>query len=191
VKNGFKDEDGCPDEVPDRDKDGIPDDKDKCPALPENLNGFEDEDGCPDRGLTLVQVGVDDIKILQRVEFATNSDKIQGAPSFMVLDAVASALKIHPEIFLVEVAGHTDNVGPADANRTLSQQRAESVMTYLKSKGIEPVRLQARGYGPDKPTADNKTAIGRQKNRRVEFTILKSTKKQPAAPEGEAPPAQP
>ncbi|MCC6554839.1 MAG: OmpA family protein, partial [Polyangiaceae bacterium] len=186
VKNGFKDEDGCPDQAPDSDKDGIPDDKDKCPRQPENLNGIEDEDGCPDRGASLVQVGEDDIKILQRVEFATNSDKIQGAASFTVLDAVASALKVHPEIFLIEVAGHTDNVGPADANRALSQKRAESVVAYLKGKGIDPARMQAKGYGPDKPIADNKTGGGRQKNRRVEFNILKSTKKQ-AAPADLAP----
>jgi OmpA-OmpF porin, OOP family len=180
IKNGFKDTDGCPDALPDADGDGIPDDKDKCPKQPENLNGVQDEDGCPDRGLTLVEVGESDIKILQRVEFATNSDKIQGAPSFGVLDAVYAALKVHPEIFQVEVAGHTDDVGPADANRVLSQKRAEAVVTYLKAKGIEAPRLVAKGYGPDKPVADNKTINGRQKNRRVEFNILKSTKKQPA-----------
>ena len=182
IKNGFRDEDGCPDETPDNDKDGIPDDKDKCPKVPENLNGVEDEDGCPDRGVSLVKVGEDDIKILQRVEFATGSEKIQGAPSFAVLDAVASAMKLNPGIFLVEIAGHTDNVGPADANRALSQQRAEAVVAYLKGKGVEPARIQAKGYGPDKPVADNKTGAGRQKNRRVEFNILKSIKKQ--APSG-------
>jgi outer membrane protein OmpA-like peptidoglycan-associated protein len=177
VKNGFKDEDGCPDETPDGDKDGIPDDRDQCPTKPENLNGVEDDDGCPDRGASLVEVGESDIKILQRVEFATNSDKIQGAKSFAVLDAVVSAMKNHPEIFQVEVAGHTDNVGPADNNRTLSQKRAEAVVAYLREKGIEGPRLQPKGYGPDKPIADNKTNAGRQKNRRVEFNILKSAKK--------------
>lgn len=189
VKNGFKDEDGCPDETPDGDKDGIPDDKDKCPTRPENINGVEDDDGCPDRGPSLVQVGEDEIKILQRVEFATNSDKIQGAASFAVLDAVVSALRIHPEIFQIEVAGHTDNAGPADANRLLSQKRADAVLNYLKERGIDAKRLVAKGYGPDKPIAPNNTTGGRQKNRRVEFTILKSAKK---SQEGEAPaPAAP
>ena len=183
VKNGFKDEDGCPDAAPDTDKDGIPDDKDKCPKQPENLNGFEDEDGCPDKGPSLVQVTEDDIKILQRVEFATGSDKIQGATSFAVLDAVGSVLKVHKEIFLVEVAGHTDNVGNADQNRQLSQKRAEAVVKYLLDKGVDKSRLQAKGYGPDKPIADNKQTAGRQKNRRVEFNILKSAKKSaPPAP---------
>ena len=176
VKNGFKDEDGCPDEAQDRDKDGIPDNLDKCPDRPETLNGIEDEDGCPEAGPSLVQVGEAEIKILQRVEFATGSDKIQGPKSFAVLDAVAGALKVHREIFLVEVAGHTDNVGPADQNRTLSQKRSEAVVAYLKTKGIEESRMQAKGYGPDKPIADNKTTAGKQKNRRVEFTIVKSAK---------------
>ncbi|WP_080682373.1 OmpA family protein [Sorangium cellulosum] len=177
VKNGFKDEDGCPDELPDSDGDGIPDEKDRCPKQPENLNGVEDLDGCPDRGASLVQVGDDDIKILQRVEFALNNDKIQGAQSFAVLDAVVSALSLHPEIFKVEVAGHTDDAGPADMNRSLSQRRAEAVVAYLTSKGVDRARLVARGYGPDKPIDDNKTAKGRQKNRRVEFVIVHSVKK--------------
>lgn len=187
IKNGYKDEDGCPDTVPDKDGDGIPDTTDKCPSVPENLNGFEDEDGCPDKGRQLVEIGTDDIKILQRVEFATGKDTIQGAPSFAVLDAVVSALKLHPEIFLVEVAGHTDNIGNAADNKTLSQKRADAVVKYLAGKGIAAARLQAKGYGPDKPIADNKTRAGQQKNRRVEFTILKSTKKNAVAAPAAAP----
>ncbi len=177
VKNGYKDEDGCPDTVPDKDGDGIPDTVDKCPNVPENVNGIEDDDGCPDKGAELVKISVDDIKILQRVEFATGKDTIQGAPSFAVLDAVGSALKLHPEIFLVEIGGHTDSIGVAADNKTLSQKRADAVMKYLTGKGVVATRLQAKGYGADKPIADNKTKAGQQKNRRVEFVILKSTKK--------------
>ncbi|WP_437774732.1 OmpA family protein [Sorangium sp. So ce1097] len=188
VKNGFKDEDGCPDELPDADGDGIPDERDKCPTQPENLNGIEDLDGCPDRGASLVQVGDERIEILQRVEFALNSDKIHGARSFSVLDAVVSALKLHPEIFKVEVAGHTDDAGPADMNRTLSQKRAEAVVAYLTRKGIDASQLVARGYGPDRPIEDNKSALGRQKNRRVEFVILHSAKRPQAPGAAEAAP---
>lgn len=176
VVNGFKDEDGCPDETPDRDKDGIPDNKDKCPEKPENYNGFDDEDGCPDKGPSLVQVGEGTIKILERVEFATGKDKIDGPKSFAVLDAVAGAMKGHPEIFTVEVAGHTDSAGVAADNRALSQKRADAVVAYLTSKGIAGARLRAKGYGPDKPIADNKSTGGRQKNRRVEFNIVSSAK---------------
>ncbi len=177
IVNGVKDNDGCPDEAPDSDKDGIPDHVDKCPTKPETMNGVDDTDGCPDKGVSLVEVTDEGIKILQRVEFATGSDKIQGAVSFAVLNAVASVLNNRKEIFLIEVAGHTDNAGVADQNRTLSQKRADAVVKYLVDKGVDKTRLTAKGYGPDKPIADNKDAKGKQKNRRVEFNILKSMKK--------------
>ncbi len=177
IVNGFKDTDGCPDTAPDSDNDGIPDNVDKCPQKPETLNGFEDTDGCPDKGVSLVEVTDNDIKILQKVEFATGSDKITGAVSFAVLNAVASVLNTRKEIFLIEVAGHTDNVGPVDQNKTLSQKRSDAVVKYLVDKGVDKSRLVPKGYGPDKPIADNKDKKGREKNRRVEFVILKSIKK--------------
>jgi outer membrane protein OmpA-like peptidoglycan-associated protein len=182
---------GCP-HVRDSDGDQIPDDLDKCPDKPENYNGFEDADGCPDKGPSLVEVSDTGIKILDKVEFATGKDVIQGAKSFAVLDAVAAILKVRKEILQVEVGGHTDNVGNADQNRKLSQKRAEAVVKYLASKQVDAARLQAKGYGPDKPVADNKTAPGRGKNRRVEFTILSTSKKTDVAgapPPGPAAPA--
>jgi OmpA-OmpF porin, OOP family len=174
---------GCP-HVRDTDHDGIPDDVDKCPTEPENYNGFEDADGCPDKGPALIEMSESGIKILDKVEFATGKDVIQGAKSFKVLDAVAGALGSFKDILLVEIGGHTDNVGNADQNRTLSQKRAEAVVKYLVKKGIDAGRLTAKGYGPDKPIADNKKAAGRQLNRRVEFTIVKKAVKDggPAAP---------
>jgi len=187
---------GCP-HVHDRDHDGIPDDVDKCPDEPETYNGFEDEDGCPDKGPVLVEISESGIKILERVEFTSGRDKIQGAKSFKVLDAVAGVLKSHAGVTLVEVQGHTDNVGLANANRKLSQQRADAVVTYLVSKGIAAGRLAGKGYGPDKPVADNKKAAGRQANRRVEFIILQSSTKSvqappaPAVPPGGAVPPAP
>lgn len=190
IKNGFQDEDGCPDALPDADNDGIPDESDRCPNQPENLNGIRDDDGCPDQGAALVEVGADEIKILQRIEFALGSDQIQGQVSFAVLEAVVSALKNNPTIFLVEVAGHTDNVGLAEQNKELSQRRAAAVVEHLKKKGIEEQRLVAKGYGQEKPIASNDDNAGKQKNRRVEFTILKSAGKKeapaaPAAPPGD------
>ena len=176
IKNGFQDDDGCPDEVPDKDHDGIPDDADKCPEAPETYNGFLDDDGCPDRG-ALVEVGEDELKIKDVINFGLDSDKIVGKKSFQVLDAVAAALVHHPEIFKLEVAGHTDDKGDAAHNRELSQHRGAAVVDYLAGKGVAPLRLSSAGYGPDKPIADNKTAGGRAKNRRVEFRIVSSTKK--------------
>jgi outer membrane protein OmpA-like peptidoglycan-associated protein len=180
---------GCP-HVRDTDKDGIPDDNDKCPTEPETYNGYQDEDGCPDKGPTVVEIKGDTIAIHDRVEFATGRDKIEGAKSFQVLDAVAGILVAHKELLGVEVQGHTDNAGNAAQNRTLSQKRAEAVVKYLAKKGVEPGRLVPKGYGPDQPIADNKSAAGRQKNRRVEFHILKSSQG-PATPPPAAPPPPP
>ena len=108
-----------------------------------------------------------------------------------MLDAVLGILRGHPEVLLVEVQGHTDNVGLAASNRKLSQQRAEAVVRYLVSNGIEAERLVSKGFGPDKPIADNKKAAGRQQNRRVELLILKKkdAPKPPPPPAERAPPA--
>ncbi len=182
---------GCP-HVRDSDGDGIPDDVDKCPDQPETYNGYQDEDGCPDTGPTAVEVTEQGITIHDRIEFAVGRDKINTTKSFQVLNAVAGVLHGHKEILLLEVQGHTDSDGAADKNRILSQKRAEAVVKYLVTKGVEPGRLKAVGYGPDQPTTSNATADGRQKNRRVEFHILQSTNKKAdasAPPPVAAPPA--
>jgi outer membrane protein OmpA-like peptidoglycan-associated protein len=72
----------------------------------------------------------------------------------------------------VQVNGHTDNKGKKSANLKLSQARAEAVVSYLVSKkGVDGKRLSAKGFGDEKPIADNATADGRTKNRRVDFTV--------------------
>jgi outer membrane protein OmpA-like peptidoglycan-associated protein len=106
----------------------------------------------------------------------------------LVLDAVAAALKHHPEIFQIVVGGHTDNQGDAAHNRDLSRRRALAVAEYLHGHGVESRRLTAAGYGPDRAITSNKTAAGRAKNRRVEFSILSSTKKQGPRPPPPKPP---
>lgn len=171
---------GCP-HVRDSDGDGIPDDVDQCPNEPETYNGFKDDDGCPDTGPTAVEIKDGTIAIHDRIEFATNRDVIQGGKSLQVLDAVASVMKGHKEILRVEVQGHTDGVGPAEQNRKLSAKRAAAVVKYLVSKGVDTARLVPQGYGPDTPIGNNKTVVGRAQNRRVEFHILESARKGPAA----------
>jgi OOP family OmpA-OmpF porin len=79
-------------------------------------------------------------------------------------------LNDHPSI-RIEISGHTDNVGTRERNQQLSGDRANSVRDYLVSKGIDASRITTRGAGPDEPVAENKTAAGRQKNRRIEFKI--------------------
>lgn len=117
------------------------------------------------------------IEIKDRVEFEVNKAKLLKA-SFAVLDQVVEVMKKNSDIALVEVQGHTDASGDAQKNLTLSQQRAEAVRDYLIKTGkIEQARLQAKGYGQEKPIADNDSAEGKQKNRRVEFHILKRNPK--------------
>lgn len=112
------------------------------------------------------------IQINDKVQFELGSDKLLPV-SFPLLDAVAQVMIENPQIEIIEVAGHTDASGGAARNRELSRQRAESVRQYLISKSIAKGRLQAKGYGPDKPIAGNDTPEGREANRRVEFVIVK------------------
>jgi OOP family OmpA-OmpF porin len=71
----------------------------------------------------------------------------------------------------VEVIGHTDNSGSRAGNVSLSQARAEAVRTYVASRGINPELIAVSGEGPDRPVADNRTAQGRARNRRIEFKV--------------------
>ena len=88
------------------------------------------------------------------------------------LDRLISLLNQNPNME-IEISGHTDNQGADDYNLTLSQQRVESVVAYLTSKGIAAARLKGKGYGESKAIASNETEEGRAINRRVDFTILK------------------
>jgi OOP family OmpA-OmpF porin len=90
--------------------------------------------------------------------------------SFYELDKVVTLLKENPTM-KIEIDGHTDNVGSADKNQILSQDRAIAVMNYIVSKGILSNRISAKGFGSTKPMVDNDTPENRQLNRRVEFTI--------------------
>lgn len=88
-----------------------------------------------------------------------------------VLNNLATTLNQFPET-RVQIAGHTDNVGSDAANLQLSQQRANSVRSYMASNGVNPQRMQAVGYGESRPIADNSTDYGRAQNRRVEITLI-------------------
>jgi outer membrane protein OmpA-like peptidoglycan-associated protein len=88
-----------------------------------------------------------------------------------VLGAVLTILLGHPEIKVLRVEGHTDNQGSAVVNRTLSEQRAASVVRWLVQHGIDASRLSSQGFGFDRPIDTNDTPEGRKNNRRVEFHI--------------------
>ncbi len=83
---------------------------------------------------------------------------------------MATLLKADP-LLKMDIVGYTDNTGKPEKNLMLSQQRAQAVKVYLVSKGVPDASLLSTGYGIEKSVAENKTAIGRAKNRRVELTV--------------------
>jgi outer membrane protein OmpA-like peptidoglycan-associated protein len=99
-------------------------------------------------------------------------DSAQIKPQFYgPLNQVASTLQQYQQSY-VNVYGHTDSTGPTAYNQQLSEQRAQAVANYLISRGVNPVRVVARGFGETQPIADNSTAFGREQNRRVELEIV-------------------
>lgn len=123
-----------------------------------------------------VRVQATKIEIDEKIQFAKGEATIL-PESHSLLDEVVDVFKENPQIKKVSIEGHTSSEGGAQFNRTLSENRAKAVMEYLVSKGIEAERLLAKGFGPDKPLAENDTEENREKNRRVEFNITKQTAK--------------
>jgi outer membrane protein OmpA-like peptidoglycan-associated protein len=106
---------------------------------------------------------------LKNVEFETASARITPAGR-VILDEVAAVLIGAPQV-KVAIEGHTDSLGAADSNLTLSRARAASVLQYLISKGIAAGRMTSDGFGATRPIASNNTADGRRTNRRIEFVV--------------------
>ena len=156
---------GCP--LPDRDGDSVIDAVDACPDRPGAPNPNPKKNGCP--GLAEIKRG--QIIIFKSVFFNNDQDVIL-KKSFPVLQAVANVLVAEPLITKLGIEGHTDNRGELDHNVDLSDRRARSVLRWLTEHGIAAARLNAKGYGPQRPITDNGTLYGRAKNRRVEFHIL-------------------
>ncbi|MDD5309652.1 MAG: OmpA family protein [Deltaproteobacteria bacterium] len=174
-KDGDRDDDGCPESAEesaaesDRDKDRIPDDKDKCPDQPETYNGKDDKDGCPDEGDVQVTDGF--IKVLKKINFEYNSDKIK-KDSFKILDDVAATIIESPQIDLIEVQGHADERGNEMYNLRLTDSRAAAVLKYLVGKGVDRKRLRSVGYGEYCPVNPAHNEPAWEENRRVEFRVL-------------------
>ncbi len=118
-----------------------------------------------------VVVTTRELKLKRQVHFTHDSAELL-PDSMAIIEEIAEVLKEHPEITRVEIQGHTDNTGPASYNRRLSQQRAETVVENLTSLGVDPTRLEARGYGPDKPLVPNVSEANRARNRRVQLIVL-------------------
>jgi outer membrane protein OmpA-like peptidoglycan-associated protein len=189
-KAGPKENGGCP--WPDTDEDGILDKDDECPLNPGpkankgcpytdtdgdgvkdkddecvNTPGPVDNNGCPvieEVDLAIINAA------FENLEFETGKSVIKES-SHESLDSLASLLVRKPD-WLLEIVGHTDNVGAAQNNLILSKQRAQAVSTYLNQRGVPEDRMIVMFFGEEKPIADNNTKEGRQKNRRVEMTIV-------------------
>jgi OmpA-OmpF porin, OOP family len=108
--------------------------------------------------------------ILEDCNFETGKTNLQES-SYAVLDELVAYLN-RKDDERIELGGHTDNVGKPAKNLILSQGRANTVRAYLLTKGIDPARVTAKGYGSTKPIASNKTAAGKAQNRRTEVKIL-------------------
>jgi len=158
--------DGCP--ASDRDDDGVPDASDKCPDESETKNGFRDSDGCPD-------AVPEEVKrfdgVMDGIVFEHGSATI--APSSLPrLEATQEIMTEYPSLH-IEISGHTDSTGEEEHNQKLSLERADAVRRFLTEAGIESSRIETRGLGSRSPVADNSTATGRNKNRRIEFHLVR------------------
>ncbi|WP_237077658.1 OmpA family protein [Myxococcus xanthus] len=157
---------GCPDT--DSDGDGVVDREDACP----NEAGVAAHRGCPEpKPEPAPQAPATEaptrLPTEHHVQFPVGQSTLSDEER-RNLDAVADYLKANPDLSL-RIEGHTDNTGPDELNRTLSQERADAVRTYLIQRGVTSSRLTAKGYGPDRPLTTNDTPEGRGTNRRVEF----------------------
>lgn len=149
---------GCPD----TDGDGVPDNLDKCPTVA----GIAANKGCPEVKAETKKIFA---QALQGIQFESGKDVIKKT-SFPILDKVVAVMKDNPS-YELEINGHTDSQGDDAKNLTLSQNRANAVKTYLVNQGVSGSRLTAKGFGETVPVADDATAAGRAKNRRVEFKV--------------------
>jgi OOP family OmpA-OmpF porin len=199
-RDGFRDDDGCPD--PDNDGDGIADTKDHCPNQAEDLDGFEDQDGCPDPdndrdGFAdaddlcpnepevingnkdydgcpdegLIEMRNDRIVLEERVLFDFERARVKSAAR-PVLSAIVHLYKLHPEWTKIRIEGHADQRGKEEYNQELSEQRAENVRKELIKLGIGADAIEAVGYGSTHPRDMRKEEDAYHRNRRVEFLVV-------------------
>ncbi len=156
---------GCPPD--DTDRDGVANRFDSCPTA----EGTEENRGCPKHEMPLVTLTRAEFLLMSKIFFFPSQPRLDPR-SILQLNWVAKVIKEHPEFPLIVVGAHTDNRDRPEVNRWLSQARAEVVRQYLITQGVAPEKLEARGYGGERPIDSNVTAIGRENNRRVEFTII-------------------
>lgn len=194
-------DDACPNEAgiaalagcPDADSDGVADKDDACPneAGPAENKGcpwpdtdgdgvLDKDDQCVDVAGTVANAGCPEVteevqkqlnEYARTILFDTGKTSIKAESTSVMVDIIGILNEYPTAKFTVE--GHTDSVGSAKLNQSLSESRALSVKEFLVEKGIEEFRLSAVGYGEEKPIATNNTRAGRTQNRRVEINLVK------------------
>jgi outer membrane protein OmpA-like peptidoglycan-associated protein len=162
----------------DTDGDGIPDDKDACKDKAGKENADAAKNGCPEEApkamaaMGKVKIENNEVKISEKIMFDTGKATIK-PESDKLLDEIAQFLKDQPDIGLIEVGGHADKQGDAKKNVELTQARATAVVDALVKRGVDPKKLRSKGYGAYCPEDPGTTPEAYEKNRRVQFAILK------------------
>ncbi len=166
--DGFRDDDGCPDD--DNDLDGFSDTRDSCPEEAEVVNGVRDNDGCPDEGL--IEMVNDRIVLEETVLFDFQRSRVKSRAR-PVINAIVELVRQHPEWTKMRVEGHADVRGNEEFNLSLSERRARNAMRALVEAGMPPERVEYQGYGESRPRDLRRTEEAHQRNRRVEFVVLR------------------
>jgi outer membrane protein OmpA-like peptidoglycan-associated protein len=161
----FGDAHGCVDPLETR-RLALPD---RCPDEPEDFVGASDADGCPSKDAEVKVIG-DEIVLNDRVYFDFGLARVKRR-SWPLLRSLAKLILAHPEYVVVNIHGHTDEIGDDAYNQKLSEQRAGAVRKKLIEFGVPEARLASRGFGKTKPRVTGKDETSRQENRRVEFLI--------------------
>ncbi len=159
---GIISENGCPQKIIDSDGDGVEDAQDRCPTVA----GSTSNSGCPT--ISAADRAIIDLAI-RNIRFETSSAILKTA-SYETLDQITDILLRYPS-YNARISGHTDSVGAAASNLSLSEKRAKACYDYLVKEGIAASRLSHNGYGETRPIATNDSAEGRRINRRVEFEL--------------------
>lgn len=163
----------------DSDGDGIPDDKDACKDKSGPANDDAAKNGCPEppkmamAPVQKVEIVGNEVKIKDKIMFDTGKATIK-PESDKLLDEIATVLKEKGgDIDLIEVGGHADKMGDEKANTKLTNDRAKAVMEALVKRGVDAKKLRAKGYGEYCPEDPGDSPEAHEKNRRVQFAILK------------------
>lgn len=122
------------------------------------------------KNIELMDIAVGSKIVLNNIFFDSGESSLRDE-SIPELERAIDFMQTYPDV-RIEISGHTDNVGSYQLNERLSKARAKAVTQYLTDNGIDPGRLEAKGYSSSEPIASNKTSEGRQKNRRVEFKVI-------------------